>query len=85
MRPDITTKDRHWAQCQSLALMGEPIALGKTVSIGSLFQTAAGTYSAGPALDPAIFDGGSPACPTGSDDAAYDQMVAATRSGHAQL
>jgi outer membrane protein TolC len=56
--------------------MGGVIALGKTVSIGNLFQTAAGTYSAGPALTLPIFDGGRLRAKLGSDDAAYDQMVA---------
>ncbi len=60
----------------SLGAMGGLVALGKTVSIGNLFQTAAGTYSAGPALTLPIFDGGRLRAKLTSDDAAYDRMVA---------
>src|ERR1700730_13727850 len=60
----------------SLGAMAGLVALGKTVSIGNLFQTAAGTYSAGPALTLPIFDGGRLRAKLASSDAAYDQMVA---------
>ena len=60
----------------SLGAMAGLVALGKTVSIGNLFQTAAGTYSAGPALTLPIFDGGRLRAKLASDDAAFDQMVA---------
>jgi NodT family efflux transporter outer membrane factor (OMF) lipoprotein len=60
----------------SLGAMAGLVALGKTVSIGNLFQTAAGTYSVGPALTLPIFDGGRLRAKLASNDAAYDQMVA---------
>jgi NodT family efflux transporter outer membrane factor (OMF) lipoprotein len=47
-----------------------------TVGSSNLFQLPARTYSAGPALTLPIFDGGRLRAKLGSDDAAYDQMVA---------
>jgi NodT family efflux transporter outer membrane factor (OMF) lipoprotein len=47
-----------------------------TVGSANLFQLPARTYSAGPALTLPIFDGGRLRAKLGSDDAAYDQMVA---------